>query len=265
MLNKRTCSCSIDFFGPTCSNIKSEGPVIEDIEGGGFCDQSYGRDCSCSAVQLEALHEFFFCKRVMIQKTVSGESRVVGTELVPGWYRNMYNGECCFEDDRRKRSTDSETDVLHYKHEISISNDGQTYGPIATLYVFDSLCVEVVTDDGGNASFYLKENTCIIEGTCYEAQAVDFSNYCFRCMPDITQYNWTEGCIKDKDESQSSTFIVGIIIGIVVGVVAVAVAVYFKHMKKPDRTVRPFQEFSDAAAMSRPSSSRPLFDRTQLE
>ncbi|XP_060574620.1 uncharacterized protein LOC132732249 isoform X2 [Ruditapes philippinarum] len=254
-LENGTCSCNSDFFGPTCSNIKSDGPVIEDIEGGGFCDLNYGKDCSCFAVQLEALHEFFFCKRVMIQKTIIGESRVVSTNIVSGWYRNIYNGECCFEDDRRKRSTESETDVLHYKHEISISNDGQNFGPISTLYVFDSLCTEMVQDNVSTASFYLKEGTCIIEGTCYEDQAVDLSNNCFRCRPEITQYNWTEGCIKDNKEEQNHTDTVigasfgGIVLAIIIIIVGLCI---YRHRQRVDAPAR-YQ-----------MAGRPVLNREQL-
>lgn len=62
------CECVESYFGPYCENPRTEGPVIDDMEGSGICDTRYGSECRCVEVQTNYLYEEFQCKR--IQKRV---------------------------------------------------------------------------------------------------------------------------------------------------------------------------------------------------
>lgn len=45
-----------------------------------------------------------------------------------------------------------------YEFEVAVSNDGLNYGPNATLYVYDSTCLNVTKQETGNTVFELKVN-----------------------------------------------------------------------------------------------------------
>ncbi|XP_053391342.1 von Willebrand factor D and EGF domain-containing protein-like [Mercenaria mercenaria] len=253
-----TCTCDSLYFGPDCESNKSNGPIIEDIEGGGFCDQRFGSECRCFSVQTEALAESFQCKMVRQKKMLSGDTLTIGSDSTEGRYRNLYNGECCFAEGRRKRSSDTETSVLHYLYDISVSNDGMNFGPVTIVYVFDSLCLNKDTDNDGNVQFTVKADTCLIDGYCYEQNDVNISNVCFKCDPSISQYNWTQGCMaspNDDEGSLSAPTIAGIVIGVIVGIIIVTTIVvvgYKKGCKKS--SVNASMEFSSGPFVSREPS-----------
>ncbi|XP_060567991.1 uncharacterized protein LOC132726664 [Ruditapes philippinarum] len=144
-----------------------------------------------------------------------------------GYYEDIFTGECCAPDSRKRRSEGINDDgpfVISY--EISVSNDGVAYGEINTVFVYDTTCLKQSSSQE-NITIYLKDGYCFINGMCVGRNflsAVD----CLLCDPESNLYGWTNGTCEEGDSQMITEMIIGIAVGCTV-VVVVIISVLFGY------------------------------------
>ncbi|XP_060570056.1 uncharacterized protein LOC132728427 [Ruditapes philippinarum] len=179
------CVCFGFFHGAECDIDERDPLIIDDIEGGGECDLVDGDECSCFHVRSSNILEGFKCQANISKITVKGEREIISTQTFPGGYEDIFTGVCCIQD-----NVIGTEDAFFTKYDISISNNGITYGNDKNVYVFDSTCQEAVNGSSDNVSFSLKPEFCFIDGGCVAENEIAPIG-CLACRSLTDGYNWT--------------------------------------------------------------------------
>ncbi|KAK3102225.1 hypothetical protein FSP39_009739 [Pinctada imbricata] len=141
------CKCNPGFAGTDCSYNIENPPIITSVKV--LCDTL---DDVCDTISIYGRNflntNSFRCQVSSIQTLVDGTSVFEGSSTVNGTQRSPFEAICPLQ----KSVSSSSTFV--YSYNVSISNDGVSFSNISEVYVYNSLCQEMI-DSSGTTVFNL--------------------------------------------------------------------------------------------------------------
>ncbi|XP_060587375.1 von Willebrand factor D and EGF domain-containing protein-like [Ruditapes philippinarum] len=242
-LETGVCECTGTFRGPDCSDDIRIPPVVYGIEGNGICDITEEDDCTCFEIRSDNVFDGFMCDISKHMVYLNGTRVKIEQSIHAGYYEDIFTGECCAPESRKRRSEGINDDgpfVISY--DISVSNDGAAYGEINTVFVYNTTCLTQSTSQG-NIMIELKDGYCFINGMCVVRKFLSAVG-CLLCDPASNLYGWTTGTCKKGDSQMTTEIIIAIAVGCTVVVVIISVLCGYRVCCKRSRRKRQIHDSS---------------------
>eukprot|EP00112_Aurelia_sp_Birch-Aquarium-sp1_P021689 Seg590.10_Seg590.9 transcript_id=Seg590.10_Seg590.9/GoldUCD/mRNA.D3Y31 product="von Willebrand factor D and EGF domain-containing protein" protein_id=Seg590.10_Seg590.9/GoldUCD/D3Y31 len=176
-----TCICNAGFISADCSINATKGPTVTSIVNGGLCDIRKQRDCS----KVRVIGSDFMdsddlsCRAIEIEpfgNTTTGVQHIGNASMI-----SFAEIICQLRPHRVRSFGDSEQSKgdAYTGHRIAVTNDGNIFSERSLLYrVYDSNCV-----DCQNGTCKIKNNTCLVNGSCFRSCESDPNNSSMKCLP----------------------------------------------------------------------------------
>uniref|UniRef100_A0A8C4Q2L3 von Willebrand factor D and EGF domains n=2 Tax=Eptatretus burgeri TaxID=7764 RepID=A0A8C4Q2L3_EPTBU len=188
------CSCFPGFSGDDCIISSSQSPKVTDLENRGLCDT---RVYECNSVRVFGLgfhkSEQLLC-RITQMTYLKDEWLLSDPETSHALFLSGQVVDCQLPfSDTTGMSINQETPEARFL--IQVSNNGVQYSDSRPFTMYNGMCQ--VCSPLPHGLCKLKENTCNIDGTCYEEDEQNPSSPCLLCKPTLSPTDWS---INDKNQ-----------------------------------------------------------------
>ncbi|XP_033761549.1 von Willebrand factor D and EGF domain-containing protein-like [Pecten maximus] len=193
-----TCTCNANFGAADCSIDIRVPPQIYGVnmDSNGTCDI---RTCEAAIIEGETFVDFgnLTCHYQLFEISINGTEEFATNMTLPGQFNTLVEVFCplpdLWNDHITKRSTDRSSSrpvPFVYRWSVAVSNDGEHFGEVSDLIVYNADCQLIV--DVSVSLFELEDEYCFIRGTCARDGETDASDQCSVCKLDLTRFEWSK-------------------------------------------------------------------------
>ncbi|OWF38191.1 von Willebrand factor D and EGF domain-containing protein [Mizuhopecten yessoensis] len=192
-----TCICNPNFGAADCSIDVRVPPHIYGVnmDSNGTCDI---RTCDSAIVEGETFVDFgnLTCHYQLFEININGTEEFFMNMTSRGQFNTLVEVFCPLPDLWSARDTDRSSDLSSfrpvpfvYRWSVGVSNDGEHFGEVTDLIVYNSECQLIGEID--DLILGLEDEYCFVRGTCARDGVTDASDQCSVCKLDATRFDWS--------------------------------------------------------------------------